>query len=229
MSSKIIYLYVKTHRDTGLKYLGKTSSTDPYSYPGSGKYWQNHLKSHGDNCETTILKECRSNQEVKEWGIYYSNLWNVVESTEWANLKIEEGDGGRQSDEVRKKTGEKLKGRSPWNKGKTGVQTAWNKGLPSDEQPRFNKPGYWAGKSTWNKGKTGVQTAWNKGLASELNPLTGRPRPERTPEWSQRISEGNKGVKRPRPKVQCPHCGKVGDQSLMTRWHFDNCKVKTMK
>ena len=55
-------------------------------------------------------------------------LWNVVESTEWANLKIEEGDGGRQSDEVRKKTGEKLKGRTPWNKGKTGLQEAWNKG-----------------------------------------------------------------------------------------------------
>lgn len=29
------------------------------------------------------------------------------------------------------------------------------------------------------------------------------------------------------PLLICPHCGKAGKGSNMTRWHFDNCKLKT--
>lgn len=120
MSSNIIYLYQKIHRKTGLKYLGQTSAKDPYSYPGSGTYWKLHLKKHGYDFDTIILRECKSKDELREWGIYYSNLWNIVDSDEWANLKIEQGDGGRQSAEVRERIGELGKGRTPWNKGKHG-------------------------------------------------------------------------------------------------------------
>jgi len=28
------------------------------------------------------------------------------------------------------------------------------------------------------------------------------------------------------PKVKCPHCGKEGQEKVMKRWHFDNCKHK---
>ena len=31
---------------------------------------------------------------------------------------------------------------------------------------------------------------------------------------------------KPRSKVECPHCGKVGGSNTMHRWHFDNCKEK---
>jgi hypothetical protein len=89
----IHYLYVKTHRKTGLKYLGKTTQ-DPYKYKGSGKYWKLHLNKHGEEHDTTILHECKSNAEIMELGLHYSTLWNVVESQEWANLKPEYGDGG---------------------------------------------------------------------------------------------------------------------------------------
>jgi hypothetical protein len=91
------YLYKKTHRKTGLKYLGKTKNQDPFAYPGSGIYWTSHLKIHGDDCDTEILKECDSDQEIKEWGLHYSRLWDIVESEEWANLKEECGDGGDTS------------------------------------------------------------------------------------------------------------------------------------
>jgi hypothetical protein len=113
-----IYLYVKTHNKTGLEYLGQTKSNDPHKYPGSGVYWKLHLDKHGYDYTTEIIKECQTKEEVKEFGIHYSNLWNVMESNEWANLKIEQGDGGRQSEEVRKKISEAGKGRTPWNKGK---------------------------------------------------------------------------------------------------------------
>lgn len=90
----MIYLYVKTHRKTGLKYLGKTISKDPYNYPGSGTRWSNHLNVHGKDSETIILLATNDISELKETGIFFSKLWNVVESDEWANLKPEEGDGG---------------------------------------------------------------------------------------------------------------------------------------
>ena len=87
-----IYLYVKTHRKTGLKYLGKTEQ-DPFKYRGSGTRWNNHLNTHGNDVETQILKECQTTEELKEYGLYYSKLWNVVESDDWANLMEEKGDG----------------------------------------------------------------------------------------------------------------------------------------
>lgn len=126
-SAMTIYLYVKTHNKTGLKYLGKTTAKDPHKYPGSGVRWLNHLNVYGFDYTTEIIRECQSEEEIKEWGLYYSKLWNVVENKEWANLKEEAGDGGRQSDEVREKMSRIKKeqhnsGKTiPWNKGKTGV------------------------------------------------------------------------------------------------------------
>lgn len=89
-----IYLYVKTHNKTGLKYLGKTKSKDPHKYPGSGLIWKRHLKKYGKDYTTEIIKECADLEAVEFWGQYYSNLWNIVESDEWANLKPETGEGG---------------------------------------------------------------------------------------------------------------------------------------
>jgi hypothetical protein len=97
-----IYLCVKTHSLTGLKYLCQTKR-DPFKYNGSGKYWKLHLKKHGNLHHTTIIKECNSKEELKHWGIHYSTLWDVVNSDEWANLKPEEGDGGDPGPEGRKK------------------------------------------------------------------------------------------------------------------------------
>ena len=93
-----IYLYVKTHNKTGLKYLGKTTK-DPHTYLGSGVDWKLHLKEHGEEHSTEIIRECQSNQELNEWGRYYSNLWNVADSLEWANRIPETGGGGNHTEE----------------------------------------------------------------------------------------------------------------------------------
>jgi len=86
-------LYKKTHNITGLQYLGYTKK-DPEKYRGSGTYWLRHLAHHGDDVTTELLEECDSKPQVKERGRYYSELWNVVRSDQWANLKAEEADGG---------------------------------------------------------------------------------------------------------------------------------------
>lgn len=34
---------------------------------------------------------------------------------------------------------------------------------------------------------------------------------------------------KPKTKVQCPHCLKIGGKGNMTRWHFDKCKIGLSK
>lgn len=103
-----IYLYVKTHTITGLKYLGKTTR-DPFNYNGSGVDWKTHLKEHGEEHTTEIIKVCKSKKELNEWGRYYSKLWNVAESKDWAN-RIPETGGGWCTPESNQKRSKSLTG-----------------------------------------------------------------------------------------------------------------------
>ena len=91
------YLYIKTHTVTGLKYLRQTKQKDFHLYTGSGARWKSHLANHGYTYTTVLLKECQDKSELKEWGMYYSNLWNITDSKEWANLCEESGTGGDTS------------------------------------------------------------------------------------------------------------------------------------
>ena len=86
-------LYKKTHRKTNLKYLGFTKH-DPKKYKGSGKYWMLHIQKHGNDVDTEVLFETTNKEKIQELGEYYSKLWNIVDSSDWANLKPERGDGG---------------------------------------------------------------------------------------------------------------------------------------
>ena len=97
----MIYLYLKTHNKTGLKYLGKTIR-DPNTYHGSGLYWKRHLKEHGLNINTQILLATENKDEFKETAIFFSRLFNIVESKEWANFREETGHGGFSKEDALK-------------------------------------------------------------------------------------------------------------------------------
>lgn len=89
------YLMIKKCIGTGLKYLCKTSGNkDPYLYRGSGVRWLNHIKKHKSHIITCIIGNYATKKELKEAGLYYSKLYNVVHDYNWANLTEEKGDGG---------------------------------------------------------------------------------------------------------------------------------------
>lgn len=96
-NNKLIYLYIKTHNKTGLKYFGKTSKTDPYNYAGSGVKWKRHLKKYGYDFSTEIYGQYYNKKDCLAAAIEFSIKNNIVESKEWANLKIESLDGGDTS------------------------------------------------------------------------------------------------------------------------------------
>lgn len=90
----IIYLYHKRHKVTGLNYFGKTKRKDPFNYLGSGVYWCNHLKKHGEEVETVQIWSFDDQESCTKFAIEFSIKNNIVESTKWANLCIEDGIGG---------------------------------------------------------------------------------------------------------------------------------------
>ena len=229
-NSMTIYLYIKTHRVTGMKYFGKTKC-DPYKYKGSGKYWKRHISVYGYDCDTEIVRECHTNNEVIEWGKYYSVLWNIVDSHDWANLKPEEGDGGETPG-----SGERLsklrKGNPPWNKGipqtpemkelnrithlgkitseKTKEkQKEANMGRKMSEQARANMRLAQAGKILTEEHKNKIRLARAKQVISPCSDAT-----------KKKMHDSAIA----KPVLTCPRCGAIGKGGTMYRWHFDQCK-----
>lgn len=82
---------LKQHKSTGLKYLCYHFGTheNAFIYKGSGSYWTNHLRKHGKDITTIILLETENKDQATECGLKYSELWDVVNSKDFANLTVE--------------------------------------------------------------------------------------------------------------------------------------------
>lgn len=144
---KPTWLYIKQHNVTGLKYFGKTIN-DPIVYKGSGKRWVNHIKKHGNDVTTIWCQLFKDKETMVLYATSFSKEHNITESTEWANLMIEDGlQGGFTgpisvetkikrsiaqkkrvrmpvSNDTKIKISNSKKGQEPWNKGKTGIYSA---------------------------------------------------------------------------------------------------------
>ena len=94
---KPTHLYIKQHTVTGKLYFGKTTR-DPLQYLGSGLYWRNHIRAHGELYVATLWSELFTDKDsLVSFALDFSNKMKIVESTCWANLKPENGlDGGTQ-------------------------------------------------------------------------------------------------------------------------------------
>ena len=203
----IYYLYVKTHRITGLNYLGYTSRKDPHKYPGSGTRWNLHLQKHGYDYDTKILHRCISKSAIRVWGLFYSKLWSVVNSKKWANLKDENGDGGG------------CFGRVNGMYGKTHtLEEKIFQGLRAST--RFKGKSY---EELYGKDKADLlkkkrsDNLKGKDNSGSSNPMYGKKQTESSKEL-QSIRAKN------RAKLECPHCNKFFAPSPLARYHGNNCK-----
>jgi len=148
-SAMVIYLYVKQHCVTGMKYFGKTENPNPFKYGGSGKYWLRHIKKHGKHIKTTEVWGFDDIELCVEFALKFSRDNNIVLSDEWANLIEENGINGGDT----RKPDEK---RIPWNHGK---KNCYHQTSSSNQKRSEALKSHWAnnkhnrlGKEPWNKG-----------------------------------------------------------------------------
>jgi hypothetical protein len=164
-------LMIKTHNKTGLKYLCYTKKKNHETYTGSGKYWLQHLLDHGFDFTTELLLETNSYEEFKELAIELSLAYNVVESDKWANLRIEQGDGGDTVSDKRWITDgnkdiyilKELRLPEGWRYGRSNC--VFN---DSEKQKAFNK------KSDRKKAGRSMKVAWAEGRVIRDNSKIGR-------------------------------------------------------
>lgn len=140
-SEKPLKLMIKKHMLVGIKYLCKTTQEDHNSYKGSGHKWLRILKEHGrDHVRTKVIFTTHSRSEFTTVGRMLSEKWDIVNSSDWANLIPETG-GGEMTEEIKAKISNSIKGRPNPNKGKTFSKDARNNMSKSQmgNKTRLNK------------------------------------------------------------------------------------------
>ena len=93
---KPTYLYIKKHTETGKMYFGKTTRTNVEKYLGSGIHWTRHIKAHGKDKVVTLWYFLFTDIEsLVDAATFMSDVLNIVDSSDWLNIKPESGlDGG---------------------------------------------------------------------------------------------------------------------------------------
>jgi len=203
----ITYLYHKRHIKTGLNYFGKTTG-NPYTYNGSGVYWNDHLRKHGKEIETVQVWKFDNLEECSKFAIDFSIKNNIVESNEWANLCLENGLDG----------GDKFSSMDPTKK----ADIDYRKSIAHKE--------IW---KTRDKIKQSVKTSqiWairDKDTISSIADKISKTLLEKTPEQREKTLCKRRETLSRRSPVACSHCGKISKNlSNMKRYHLDNCKLRT--
>lgn len=218
-----IYLYVKQHRVTKLKYFGKTTGIDPYKYNGSGLYWSQHLKTHGVDIETLQVWSFEDKAKCQEFALNFSLENNILESPEWANLKLENGaDGG-------------FNGYKWYNNGTESKlsTTCPGDGWSNGRIQKHSTNGYrW-----YNNGKINLSTnippvgdEWQLGmLTKQIESITKGTHHWQQPEHKERLKIRNRkaledGTHSSQTSWSCERCAKTGKGlANYKRWHGNNC------
>jgi len=115
-------LYIKKCSHCDLKYFGKTVSEDIEKYPGSGLYWNKHLKKYNAKSIHLWNSDWYYDTSISRFALKFSYMNHIAESKTWANMIPENGlDNGvgyfsflgkKHSDETKEVMSEKAKLRS---------------------------------------------------------------------------------------------------------------------
>jgi len=250
---KKIYIYLTSNQLNNKQYVGKHASNniENDTYLGSGNIISAAIKKYGrENFKRTILEECTKDNWVSREGYWIKKLnsmspngYNLTyggeggfdtysllseeDKQKWRDKSSKTHKGKILSKETREKISKSRMGMSPSNKGiphsektKELMKKAWETRNPvteeTKEKHRQNKIG--THHSTVTKEKIGYANSlrvWKE-------------------ESKLKISAANRGLKRSQDvidrmkiKYKCIHCGKEMNRSNLTRYHNDNCKIKS--
>lgn len=222
-----VYHWMRKHEGEILCEIIEECSTEDFEFlVEREKYWIATYRLHYGSLEDHTTEDYLLN--VSDGGDGTPGVpWTDERRESYSKMFSGEGNpmyGVARSEESKQKQSESISGEKHWNYGNN-----W-----SDEYKEKQRVAH-LGQTSWCKGlKLGPISDDHKRRISEAN--TGS---KRTEETKARMSKAQKGLKvsdegranisaaaKNRPKFPCPHCDMVGTMSNMSRWHFDNCKLK---
>jgi hypothetical protein len=231
LNKPLPYVYVGTRRTDGRIYIGARSANvrenrnviDDFGI----KYFTSSNNVIFDEFDWEILYIGNTKEEVFEFEGELIDAY--LRAGVLVNKKGNSGfnNGGQPHSEE-----SKLKMRKPKSEEHKESFSKARKGIPLSEEHKANMSAARKGKPLSEEHKQSLSKAKIGKPKSEEHKenmsksLKGKPKSE---EHKENMSKSLKGRQSPVKGIQqktitCPHCGKSGGNSLMTRYHFDNCK-----
>jgi hypothetical protein len=213
-------LYIKQHTITGLRYFGKSIKYDIDEYHGSGTYWKRHINKHGkDHIITEWMSDWFHNEkEIKEFALAFSEIFDIVNSKEWTNLKEENGmEGGSMGSIIALEAARKraVTTSDPKWKESTGKEMAKKQARKISEtmnDPRWKES---TGKNQIKKhSETMNSSQWRESIGKEMARKNSETK--NNPIWKALHTK------------TCEHCHKITSSANYSRWHGIRCKIKPL-
>lgn len=217
----MFYTYAHYKPEGGLFYIGKGKRRRAYAMDGRNSHWHNIVNKYGKP-----HVELLASWDTEEAALDHEKLL-IASFRDMGFVLANKSDGGEGTSGYKHTAEQRLKnslakmGHIPWNKGLKGVLIPWNKGLPMSEEQRIKL-------SIAKIGTRGNATG-HKHTEESLAKMRAANRSGYKLSEAGRLAISNASKGRVHPKIQCPHCSKIGGLTAMPRWHFDNCKQKEIQ
>jgi len=207
---KICGIYKITHRESGMCYIGLSVHIFMRwnSHVSAKEKYKIHeaFDQFGINAfRFEVVEECDKKElrkREKHWIEHFDCVWPK-------GYNMNHGGGGvvKHSEKSKKKTSKALKGeKNPFYGKKHSEET--RRKLSEAMKGKKGKKSYWCGKTRSEETRGKISEARKGETHSE--------------ETLRKMSEAKKG--KSKPKLACPHCGKLASPHMLSRWHGDNCK-----
>jgi hypothetical protein len=184
------------------------------------------------------LLETHDKNELQDKGEYYSNLFDVVKSKNWANLKPERGEGGcfiatpesiAKVLETKKKNNT-LNTNTSENRDRA-VKTRQKNGTLNTNTAESIKLGQVTKSANGSLARSPECVSKmldTRKINGTLNTRTAN-NISKQRNTIQKFGNNNFIKSNPsRQKKNCPHCNKLAGGGNFKRWHGDNCKLKSL-
>ena len=224
--AKMHYVYRITNTQENKHYYGvRSSKINPkldlgikYFSSSSDKEFINEQQENRHIFKYKIVKQFDSRKEAVCLEIKLHNKFDVAKNESFYNRAKQTSTG---FDPTRTKISEETKKK---------ISIA-NKGKKQSEEQKQNKSKSMLGrklpestkenmkKAHQNRSKDNEEKRCNK-ISEKMKGI------KRSAETKEKMSSWQKGVEK--PKIQCPHCLKIGGIGPMKQWHFDNCRNKNV-
>ena len=234
------FVYIWYDRKHKRYYVGCRWGNENDGYISSSVWMRNSYKRRPQDFKRRVISRIYTNRQdlLQEEYRWLQMIPNEQLGKNYYNLHNHHFGHWSTNDNKRKTIGQKISNAWTEEKREKARQLRLGQSILQETKDKISKAN--KGKMSPNKGRYGVN-----------NPLFGKPR---SLETKINISNGLKGKKRVakkfgkdhhrfgkqfteeqkqklrkpknRNKTTCPYCLKHGDQGIMTRFHFENCKEK---